>query len=280
MASPDAPPARKPYDLSTAAHDYSPWNGPPKRTILICSHPRSGSTLLGEAITFAGGHGCPLEYFHVGFRPSLAERWGAFEPDAYVAAVRRYRTDVDGTLAVKLFWRDMQDLAAERDPGLAARLSLPPRDTPAETYEALVALLAPIFPAPRFVHLVRTDRARQAISAAAATDTRLWRSIPGVGEQDAVAEPSYDYERITDLIALSDFSHGHWRNFFAAARVVPHRLSYERLAADYERSVAEVFAHLGIDATPPAIRMRRQYDERSERMLVRYLRERATREAA
>ena len=51
-----------PYDLASAAHDYPIWEGLPRRTVLLCTHPRSGSTLLGEALYFAGGLGCPLEY--------------------------------------------------------------------------------------------------------------------------------------------------------------------------------------------------------------------------
>ncbi len=50
------------YDLVRAEADYPEWQGPPRRTLLICTQPRSGSTLLGEALWFAGGLGCPLEY--------------------------------------------------------------------------------------------------------------------------------------------------------------------------------------------------------------------------
>src|ERR1700761_3198901 len=92
------------YDLAMAAHDYPAWHGEPRRSILICSHPRSGSTLLGEALYFAQGLGCPLEYFHPGFRPPMAERWHAPEIRRYAQSVKAHRTDPGGTLAVKLFW--------------------------------------------------------------------------------------------------------------------------------------------------------------------------------
>ena len=52
------------YDLAGPEGDYPEWDGPPRRSIVLCTHPRSGSSLLGEALTFAGGFGCPLEYFH------------------------------------------------------------------------------------------------------------------------------------------------------------------------------------------------------------------------
>ncbi len=273
--------ARKPYDLATADHDYAAWNGPPRRTILICTHPRSGSTLLGEALHFAGALGCPLEYFHVGFRPSLADRWRTPGLHDYAAAVTRHRTDPSGTLSVKLFWRDLVEMAIECDaPRFADLADSQPGETAAETYRALAALLAPLFPAPSYIHLWRRDRLRQAISAVTANDTGLWRSIPDVGEQNARAEPDFDLDRIERLIAYSDYCHGHWRNFFAALDVTPHLVTYEDLASDYRASIAAALRFLGSAAAPPPVRMRRQADGRSEAIVVRYLRERASRAAA
>jgi LPS sulfotransferase NodH len=281
MTAESAGPApRKHYDLATAEHDYAAWHGQPRRTILICTHQRSGSTLLGEALHFAGGLGCPLEYFHAGFRPALAERWQAPDIESYAAATTRYRTDPDGTLSVKLFWRDVVELAAEIAPMRFGSLAKnQPEETGADTYRALAELMAPLFPSPSFVHLARRDRLRQAISAVAATDTGLWRSIPNVGEHAPRADPHFDLERIERLIGYSDYCHGHWDNFFAALGVTPHRVTYEDLAADYEGSVTGVLRFLGSAASPPPVRMRKQADARSEAMVVRYLRERAARSA-
>ncbi|HSI19025.1 MAG TPA: Stf0 family sulfotransferase [Sphingomonas sp.] len=277
-AEPATAPPRKQYDLATAEHDYADWQGSPRRTILICTHQRSGSTLLGEALHFAGGLGCPLEYYHAGFRPALAERWQAPDIGSYASAVTRHRTDPSGTLSVKLFWRDVVELAIEIDPAQFGVLTeSQPEETGADCYRALAALMAPLFPAPSYVHLARRDRLRQAISAVAANDTGLWRSIPNVGEQDPRADPDFDFERIERLIGYSDYCHGHWDNFFAALGVTPHRVTYEELAADYRCSVTGVLRFLGSDATPPPVRMRKQADGRSEATVVRYLRERAAR---
>ena len=60
---------RKQYDLSNSDHDYPAWEGPPRRTIVICTHPRSGSTLLGEALFFAGNMGCPPRILSSRFSP-------------------------------------------------------------------------------------------------------------------------------------------------------------------------------------------------------------------
>src|SRR5262249_3954211 len=83
-----APDARRPsYDLATERGDYPDRDGPPNRTLLVCCHPRSGSTLLGEAIFTAGGLGCPLEYLHRGFRPAFAARWKTPDLDAFIGAL-------------------------------------------------------------------------------------------------------------------------------------------------------------------------------------------------
>ena len=272
---------RKHYDLATAAHDYAPWHGPPRRTVLVCSHPRSGSTLLGEALYFAGNLGCPLEYFHAGFRPAFAERWHSRDIDGYAAAVTRHRTDPTGTLAVKLFWRDIVDLAVEIDPvRFKDIIHQPPDRTSPDEYRAIATLLAPWFPAPSYIYLSRRDRIRQAISAVAASDTGRWRHIPDIDERQPAAPPVFELDRIEGLIAHSDFCHDHWRNFFAALDVSPHVMTYEGLAADYLGCVTGALRFLGSDAEAPPIRMQRQADEISEAVVLQFLRARATAAAA
>jgi len=267
--------AGKAYDLTRTEHDYPPREGPPARTVLIATHPRSGSSLLAEALYFAGGLGCPIEYFHRGFRPGLAARWGTASLAEHVAAVHRHRTEPAGTLGVKIFWRDVAEMAAERDPDRFALLpDMIPDAVTAEDYRAIAALLEPILPNPRFVHLERTDRVRAAVSGLAAVQTGLFRVTPDTDTQSAKAV-AYDFDRIDGLIAQSDFAHGHWRNYFAATGVKPLALTYEQLAADYGAAVRRVLDGLGCDAPVPPARMRRQADVGNEALVLRYLRERA-----
>lgn len=277
---PSAGPAKKPYDLATVEHDYPARDGLPIRTILICTHPRSGSTLLGEALYFAGGLGCPLEYFHAGFRPALAERWGCEGLSDYGRAVHRWRTDASGTLSVKLFWRDVVELAGELQPGRFDDLhQRPPEATSPDMYREIAGLLAPLFPAARYIHLLRRDRVRQAVSAAAAVQTGIWRKIPQMGERTEATAPSFDFTTIERLIAYADFCHRHWRGFFAAIGAVPHGLVYEDLTRDHDATVKAVLEHLGSTAAVPPIRMKRQSDARNETMVLRFLREQAARAA-
>ncbi|MDB5675720.1 MAG: Stf0 sulfotransferase [Sphingomonas bacterium] len=280
MNVPRAATVSRPYDLATAEHDCPARDGLPLRTILICTHPRSGSTLLGEALYFAGGLGCPLEYFHAGFRPALASRWGCDSPADYGRAVHRWRTDASGTLSVKLFWRDVAELAGELDPGRFDDLhERPPEATSPDTYREIAGLLAPLFPAAHHIHLVRRDRIRQAVSAAAAVQTGIWRQIPQMGARTEATAPSFDFAMIERLIAYGDFCHRHWRGFFAAIGTVPHHLTYEDLKHDHDAAVKAVLDHLGSTAAVPPVRMNRQSDARNEAMVLRFLREQAARTA-
>lgn len=265
---------RRRYDLTLAAHDYPLWEGPPRRTILLCSEQRSGSTLLGEALYFAVGLGCALEYFHAGFRPDFAARWGTTGAAGYLRAVHRHRTAPTGVFAAKLFWHDMLDLLAERDADLQAVMT---RANPATTqpalYRQVAETLADLLADATFIHLVRLDRVRGAVSGDLAEQTGLWRAIPGVGEHAPLREPEFDFDRIAARIRATNRAHAHWSNLFRAIEATPLSLNYEGLTRDYGATVGTVLHALGSDAAPPVARMQRQSDARSEDFALRYLRE-------
>jgi LPS sulfotransferase NodH len=265
---------RKRYDLASAEHDYAPWVGPPRRKILLCSQPRSGSTLVGEALYFASGLGCPLEYYHIGFRPDFEARWRTPDPTAYAMEVQRRRTDPGGTFSAKLFWRDVEAMVGERDPALLAQIKgVAPTDTSPATYQAIAGLLDDLVGGAEFIHLYRRDRVRLAVSSLKAIQTGVWRTIPGVDERAPLQEAQYDFDRIAGFIANADYCHGHWRNFLASMGKQPWTLTYEDIARDYSGTIGALLRHLGCEAGAPPVRMHRQSDARSEALALRFLRE-------
>lgn len=243
------------YDLALAQGDYPAWLEPrPRRTFLVCTHMRSGSTLLGEALHRAGGMGCPLEYFHAGARPALAERWGAPDLDSYVAAVVRHRTDPTGSLGVKLFWRDVRELSAERG-------------------TSVTRTLEELFPNPTWIFLTRQDRLRQAVSQMTARASGVWRRIPGVDDRTARGLPEYSFEELAAHLADIEQSLAAWEAWFGETGIEPHRVTYEDLQADYEGTVRALLAALGREGPVEPPRMRRHGWDHTEEFMRRFLEE-------
>jgi LPS sulfotransferase NodH len=266
----------RPYDLAGAAYDLPEWKGPPRRSLVICTHPRSGSTLLGEALAFAGGLGAPLEYFHRGFRPAFERRWETRGLDALRRAAHRHRTEPNGTFAAKLFWADLHDVAQERGMAhLASACSQPADRLDDATYRELWSCAAALVPNPVFVHLTRRDRIRQAVSALFAQQSGQWRAIPVLGE-DGQREPAYDRQRIQYLAGLAMFVDAHWERLFAAIGARPCTIAYEDLDRDYAGTVGALLVHLGRPAAAAPQRLRRQSDARTEAFVLRFLRETAS----
>jgi LPS sulfotransferase NodH len=259
------------YDLTTEAADYPEWHGPPERTLLLCTHPRSGSTLLGETLYAAGGLGCPIEYFHRGFRPAFAERWQTPDLPSFVRAVHRFRTDRTGVMSVKLFWFDVEETIRERK-RLAGEeiVDIESAGVSAADYPEILSALGELFPNPTFVHLSRRDRVRNAVSALVAEQTQRWRSLPRTSPTARTPDVTYDYERILRLIALGDHCQAQWRSFFAANRITPFELTYEELIS---KGSGGLLAALGRPSSPSAPRLRRQADARSESLALRFLQE-------
>jgi trehalose 2-sulfotransferase len=277
----EAPP--RSYDLTGPDYDHD-HEGPPRRTVLLCSLRRSGSTLLGEALHATGRLGCPLEYFFAGMRPGIAERWAAPDLDGYVRALYRYRTDAGGTLGVKLFWPDLLGLCAESWPDRAERYRINLETAPAADAERVYAdvarIVTELFPNPSVVLLWRRDVLRQAVSDVVAQQTGRWREVPGSTGQP-VGEPVYDREAIDRRLGQVVYEQARWRDFLArlgSRSGLPFaELAYEDLVRDWDGVLGPLLAGLvgdGFDGVVPAPRLRRQSDARTERILLRYLEDR------
>jgi len=266
---------RRRYDLTSAAADYAPWQGAPLRTLVICTQQRSGSTLLGEAMYFAGGMGCPLEYFHSGFRPDFEARFQPADIHAYAATLHELRTDTSGVFSVKLFWQDAIDLVREIAPsefhwrrnGHAMQLD-------PDAHRRIFAILANLVPNPTLVFLRRRDTIRQAVSLFMAGRSRQWRQLsPGKGS-GARATVAYDFHRIFRFLSTIQRTNTHWTNFFGANGLAHYEMVYEDLESDYQGTLRRFFDALGRqDAAIAAPRLHKQSDIHSEEQLQRFLSE-------
>lgn len=227
------------------------------RSLILATTPRSGSWLLADFVSRAPGVTPCREYFHPGFVAATCRQMGL--PPVlgreYVDAL------VDGpeVLAAKLHWLQLAFLVR----GLR---ELDPDAGPTDA-----ALIARQLPGPRYVQLVRADKARQAISLWRALRTDQWWLTKGAGTPAPPLSPDLLAIRWLedDLVAQEEG----WTAWFRDNDIEPLVVTYESLVEDPAGAAAESLALVGIgmpvDPQPP--RTHRQADGFTEEVLASYL---------
>ncbi|MEL6431504.1 MAG: Stf0 family sulfotransferase [Planctomycetota bacterium] len=185
---------------------------------LIAATPRVGSNLLCSLLMGTQRLGecrealCPSEFGEFAERIQRDRR--AFQ--AYYAA-RRARESKGGPFGVKAHFHQLVH-AVELGFDLGAN-----------------------FPS-RVVYLRRADVVGQAISHVRAAQTGAW-----ISRKEERAEPRFDPEAIHRAIGENaDHEHG-WESFFRQNDVLPYRLGYESLCADFEGELTRLLPFLGVD---------------------------------
>ncbi|MEM7632318.1 MAG: Stf0 family sulfotransferase [Pseudomonadota bacterium] len=204
------------------------------RAYILCTAPRSGSTMLCGMLAATGVAGAPQSFFHRPDPTSWARGLDLPEDatlDQILRAVRA--TATDGLTGIRLQQHSFAFLM----------------NALAEYGASEPARIAAAFGPTRYVWLRRQDTLAQAISLLRAEQTGLWhRNADGSAreELDPTRDDGYDAQAITDQIAAFDAANRAWRDWFTAHRITPHTLTYEALVADPQTSLAGVLRHLGI----------------------------------
>jgi LPS sulfotransferase NodH len=207
-------------DLIGAEFDRPP-QAPARKTLIICSAPRTGSYELCRLLA-AAGLGIPHEYFHPQFSPTLAARWGLTDPlsplgiAAYIEALRRRRAS-GGVFASKIqHWQFDKFLRNSHG--------------------------AMLFDGALTIHLFRADAAAQFASYRRACVSGRWDFSPRV-----TSEPRPD--TIEGAIAMLDellAEDAGFRRMFALAGINPMFVTFEDLARDPRHVVKTVARALGV----------------------------------
>jgi len=213
---------------------------------VICTSPRSGSTLLCRLLAATGVAGQPDSYFH---EPSLLAwlaDYGlnrddfASEHDALAAVFRA--AIAEGSRDTGMFGLRLQrhsfDFFIDR---LSALYPEPPTQT--GRFEAA-------FGRTGFVYLRREDKAGQAISYVKAQQTGLWHRAPDGTELERLAPPAppaYDGDRIAAVVAEMTAYDRKWEAWFADQGLSPLRITYDGLSAEPIGTLRTVLEHLGLD---------------------------------
>jgi LPS sulfotransferase NodH len=235
----------------------------------ICATPRTGSSLLLGLLDSTGIAGHPQAYFRAPDEQLWARRWRlAPAPgyDDYVRAALAHGRTGNGVFGAKLMWGTLDEMLTKI---AAASPGRPDRD-------ADIDLLTRTFGRTRFVYLHRADVVAQAVSWLRAEQTGTWY-LGGNGEISGTVHagraPSYDRDRITELVHLIGEHNAAWEAWFASAGVEPYRLRYEQLTADPAATVHDILRFLGLRLPAGhtiAARHRRQADDLNHRWANRY----------
>jgi trehalose 2-sulfotransferase len=217
---------------------------------VICTSPRSGSTLLCGLLK-AAGQGRPASLFHEPRLEAWLEEYGLAK-QAFASEVEALRAVFAAALAEGRGETDVFGLRMQRGSfGFFAeklRVVHPGLQSDAARMRAAFGRVL-------FIHLTRGDKLGQAISLVKASQSGLWHRNADGSELERLAppqEPVYDRAVIArEMAELVAMDRG-WLDWFAAEGISPLRISYEALSADPRAELARVLQALGRDPAAAA----------------------------
>lgn len=242
----------------------------PRRCYVICAIPRSGSNLLTDGLHATRRAGRPKQFFlraSVAHFSALHRLNSAGDFAAYVRDITNATVTSNEVFGFKLMSWYLDDFLARlretRSFGDAATSDLD--------------LLCNVFPRLQFVHIVRRNKLRQALSKARAVQTNLWKVQEG---KSAQGDPQFNANLIEQCLRESEQQEKIWDRFFHQIGIEPFRVEYEKLCTDYEGTIRGVLDFLKI-SLPRQIRIGapvtiKQSDENSYAWEERFLKERSS----
>lgn len=211
---------------------------------IICTSPRSGSTLLCKLLAATGVAGRPESYFHA---PSIAS-W-----------LEYFDLPNDDTIPQRHILRSIFQAAVDQGRNSSDIFALRLQRHSVDFFLQNLAVLHPEQPndATRFhaafgrilfIHLTRLDKVEQAISYLKAHQSGLWHKAADGSELERLSAPKplvYDAQAIRqnhqDMTAF-DVA---WKDWFTKEQIKPLCITYEALAADPVGSLAQILETLG-----------------------------------
>jgi trehalose 2-sulfotransferase len=273
----------------------------PTQSYLICATPRSGSTLLCEALTGTNVAGVPEEYFealrhsgrprrpqeyfigaedrtilrHLGEhtsvdgRPGRSPLWDRHDYEPFLRWAIEQGTTPNGVFGAKLMWGYFGDFVSLL------------REIPEYREVPIQELLPAVFPDLRYVRVVRANKVRQAVSLWKAVQTATWRSEDADDETVDEADTSnglgprlkFHFRAIEHLLDQILAHEACWDAFFEHCGAQPHVVFYEDFVDSYAETALGVLRHVGVKE-PESVgferRMQPQTDELNRRWARRF----------
>jgi trehalose 2-sulfotransferase len=213
---------------------------------VICTSPRSGSTLLCKLLASTGVAGNPKSYFH---EPSIADWLDGVGAELCDLADERSALETafqmivaEGSLDTGMFGFRLQRHSFDFFTEKLAVLH-PGRSSDLERFRAAFGRTA-------FVHLTRGDKVEQAVSFVKAQQTGLWHRAADGTELERLAppqEPAYDFVEIGKCVEEFISFDRQWESWFVSEGIEPVRITYDALSASPVETLRHILEELGVD---------------------------------
>ncbi|MDE0723096.1 MAG: Stf0 family sulfotransferase [Alphaproteobacteria bacterium] len=191
------------------------------QSYMICSTPRTGSTLLCSLLKSSGIAGTPHSYFRRQDIERYAHAYGIENLDsienykAYAKASIQKTSTENGIYGVRVMWGTLDEMVAGFEGKGADR-----------------EILESVFGAMKYVYLKREDTIAQAVSLLKALQSDIWHvESRAVKAQDEVIY-CYDFDKLKELVSEMEAHNLAWETWFKENNIEPYRIVYE----EYEKS--------------------------------------------
>lgn len=216
------------------------------QSYVICTSPRSGSTLLCRLLRETGIAGFPGSHFH---EPSL-EKWLGY----YGLRKDQFSDPKDALTAV---FR----AAIAYGKGDSQIFGLRLQRHSFDFFMEQLSVLHPSLPDDKsrinaafgntlYVHLTRKNKLDQAISYVKAKQSGLWHMAPDGTEIERLSEPKepvYDAAAIAAQLEVSERMEAEWRDWFREEGVKPLTVTYDELSTAPYATLLRALNALGVD---------------------------------
>ncbi len=188
-----------------------------KSSYIICSIPRSGSSLLSYGLTETKIAGIPHEYFNIMNKDILMPRWNLTTIEEYIAVLLKKRVTANGWFSLKIHYHQYYENFLHHAPDK-------------------------IFPNLKYIYITRRDNIRQSISYLKSIQSGKWTSL----DQEYL-KPAFDYKRIKGYQSQMDSEEKGWETYFKQKEIEPLRIIYEDFVLSYSDTILKVLNFLGIE---------------------------------
>lgn len=225
---------------------------------VICTSPRSGSTLLCQGLTRTGRAGAPAEFFD--HREEVTAYWmkrfTISKRSQFVDKLVEATSSENGVFGTKLHWSTQGDMHSALKDSLCLKAA-------GVQHRSLTELLEMKFSAVRYIWLRRRNKVAQGISHYRANQSGLWEIPKGsVCEASNAGDAvEFSYRLIHECVACACEYDRQWEHYFTSYTLTPLQLFYEDLVASYDQSLRRVLEFLSVchndlpQADPPLERM-------------------------